>query len=268
MSLPIDRGHGCRADEERTEEREVQLTDSSHGTGAGFLNTLACHQTGSKLFTAIATHSGTFYINVNGTYNDYSVCTPGKRLPIMEIHGAKDNVVPHNGSVDDSGTQLAIQSWLARWAKRNHCRHLDEREISHDEVLYQEWECSGISGFVKRYLLKDSGKFFVAVPRVHTSTFFPFLPDALSFLMGQRLTWWLRQNTVGRMTRPKPTSLKGRDAPTRWSVQMSSCSSSSTDLVSWVCSRKWQVCLIPRLKTSPRRQELGGGKDGRIPAQG
>jgi len=45
-------------------------------------------------------------------------CTPGKAVPLMEIHGTADDVVPYNGSPD---VALPIEEVIAFWVDNNAC---------------------------------------------------------------------------------------------------------------------------------------------------
>jgi poly(3-hydroxybutyrate) depolymerase len=69
---------------------------------------LACDAVGSKLFNALASHSGAFYTDVNGPENG---CSPAVKVPMLEIHGAADKTVKYEGGQGDGGPQPAIPEW-------------------------------------------------------------------------------------------------------------------------------------------------------------
>jgi poly(3-hydroxybutyrate) depolymerase len=81
---------------------------SSMSNGGGFIGTLACDPVGSTLFSALASHSGAFYTDVNGPNNG---CAPAKKVPTLEIHGAADKTVKYGGGQGDGGPQPAIADW-------------------------------------------------------------------------------------------------------------------------------------------------------------
>jgi polyhydroxybutyrate depolymerase len=54
---------------------------------------------------------------VAGGYRSLPPCHPARRLPVLEIHGTGDEVVPYRGRPPDFGGSVA--RWLARW------RHID-----------------------------------------------------------------------------------------------------------------------------------------------
>lgn len=88
---------------------DAHLTDyCSMSNGGGFIGTLACDPIGSKLFKAVAAHSGAFYTDVNGPNNG---CAPAKILPMLEIHGTDDKTVKYAGGEGDGGPQPAISDW-------------------------------------------------------------------------------------------------------------------------------------------------------------
>jgi poly(3-hydroxybutyrate) depolymerase len=76
--------------------------------GGGFIGTLACDSLSSTLFRTFTAHSGAFYTDVNGPSNG---CAPGKKVPMLEIHGAADRTVKYSGGQGDGGTQPAISDW-------------------------------------------------------------------------------------------------------------------------------------------------------------
>jgi hypothetical protein len=88
---------------------------SSMSNGGGFIGTvripmkvfmkiltyaqLACDAVGSKLFNALASHSGAFYTDVNGPENG---CSPAVKIPMLEIHGVADKTVKYEVMVAHS----------------------------------------------------------------------------------------------------------------------------------------------------------------------
>lgn len=70
---------------------------------------LACNL--PNRIAAIASVTGSMF---NGWY---TACDPGRPMPVMEIHGTADGVVPYNGSNDFS----PIDSVVKKWVTNNSC---------------------------------------------------------------------------------------------------------------------------------------------------
>ena len=93
----------------RVDPDRVYSTGMSNG---GFMSyELACQLSGRV--AAIASVTGSM------TASRLSTCTPGRPVPVLEIHGTADGTVPYTG-----GTALqfvAIPTLLASWVQRNGC---------------------------------------------------------------------------------------------------------------------------------------------------
>ncbi|WP_194893612.1 alpha/beta hydrolase family esterase [Catenulispora pinisilvae] len=86
----------------------IGLTGKSDG--AGFAASAACVTSG---VAAVATVSGAFY-------QADTRCTPtGRPLPVMNMHGAEDPVIPYNGSTTRG--LYSTNAWLALWQQRDSC---------------------------------------------------------------------------------------------------------------------------------------------------
>ena len=96
--------------------KEIFATGMSNG--GGFVNTLACSPNGSD-FAAFAPVAGAFYGDVaNGSFQ----CQAARpRVPILEIHGSNDSIIPYQGGQASGVALPAISDWLKRWATRNGC---------------------------------------------------------------------------------------------------------------------------------------------------
>lgn len=81
---------------------------TGHSNGGGMTGLLACALTGR--FAAAAPVSGAFYPIEGG-------CRPTQPVPIIEIHGTADRVVPYTGT----DRLISIPEWLAGWSTRNGC---------------------------------------------------------------------------------------------------------------------------------------------------
>jgi polyhydroxybutyrate depolymerase len=85
----------------------VYSTGMSNG---GFMSySLACQL--SNRITAIASVTGSMTITQQGN------CTPGRTVPVMQIHGTADATVPYGGNA----TFLPIDTLVKNWAARNGC---------------------------------------------------------------------------------------------------------------------------------------------------
>ena len=93
----------------RLDPDRIYSTGMSNG---GFMSyELACQLSGR--IAAIASVTGSM------TASRLSTCTPGRPVPVLEIHGTADGTVPYTG-----GTALqfvAIPTLLASWVQRNGC---------------------------------------------------------------------------------------------------------------------------------------------------
>ncbi|KAH3913854.1 feruloyl esterase [Parastagonospora nodorum] len=140
--------------------KEQFCVDENHffgvgmSNGGGFISTLACDPVGSKLFKAVAAHSGAFYTDINGPSNG---CSPAKKIPILEIHGATDKTVKYEGGQGDGGPQPAISNWLDWWAQRNSCTGKTEEVIEDGNVQHYSWSCDGIEGLLQHYKVEGLG---------------------------------------------------------------------------------------------------------------
>ncbi|KAK3181681.1 hypothetical protein K4F52_007059 [Lecanicillium sp. MT-2017a] len=97
---------------------ESRVHATGHSNGAGFVGTLACSPGHGGQFAAFAPISGAFYTDVYG--NDR--CHPARSpLPMFEVHGTADNVIPYGGGDGRGGKLPAIPDWLNQWSGRNQC---------------------------------------------------------------------------------------------------------------------------------------------------
>lgn len=87
----------------------VYSTGMSNG---GFMSySLACEL--NDRITAVASVTGTMI------QSKLNACDPQRPVPVLQIHGTADNVVPYNGSVIN--TFVAIPTLVAAWADFNNC---------------------------------------------------------------------------------------------------------------------------------------------------
>jgi len=89
----------------------VYSTGMSNG---GFMShTLACDL--SQRIAAIASVTGVMFTTQYGNYG--SACNPSRPVPVMQIHGTADGVVPYNGDQYMIGVDTVVKFWV----KKNNC---------------------------------------------------------------------------------------------------------------------------------------------------
>ncbi|KAH8896769.1 alpha/beta-hydrolase, partial [Thozetella sp. PMI_491] len=96
----------------------TRIYASGMSNGGGFVDLLACSSQGSN-FAAFAMSSAALYADNLGAGPGDRACTPSrKQIPIMEIHGSADPVIPYNGGAVTGGTTPPILQWLNAWSTR------------------------------------------------------------------------------------------------------------------------------------------------------
>jgi polyhydroxybutyrate depolymerase len=106
--------------------------------GGGFTARLGCEM--ADRLAAIAP--------VAGGYDPLKRCRPDRPLPMLEIHGTKDNVVPYGGTVEsrrgsDSGF-LSVSGFLRQWTTLDGCRGRPRLATPRPGVTRQIWShCEG-----------------------------------------------------------------------------------------------------------------------------
>jgi polyhydroxybutyrate depolymerase len=106
--------------------------------GGGFTARLGCEM--ADRLAAIAP--------VAGGYDPLKHCDPDRPLPILEIHGTDDDVVPYEGTGEDrrgsdSGF-LSVAGFLAQWTELDGCRGGPNESTPRPGVTHQTWsDCAG-----------------------------------------------------------------------------------------------------------------------------
>jgi polyhydroxybutyrate depolymerase len=106
--------------------------------GGGFTARLGCEM--ADRLAAIAP--------VAGGYDPLKRCNPDRPLPMLEIHGTNDNVVPYGGTVDnrrgsDTGF-LSVSGFLRQWTRLDGCRGRPKLGTPRPGVTHQIWShCKG-----------------------------------------------------------------------------------------------------------------------------
>jgi polyhydroxybutyrate depolymerase len=76
---------------------------------------------------------------VAGGYSSLPDCRPERPLPILEIHGVRDAVVPYRGKGPDHAG--AVGDWLRDWLGRNGCTEPAHRSTPAPRVQELRWTC-------------------------------------------------------------------------------------------------------------------------------
>lgn len=120
------------------DERRVYVTGFSNG--GGMTEMLACYMSGRV--AAVAPVSGNYYVDSKGTG-----CHPSRPVPLLEVHGTADPVVPYGGigRVESGGWPLLpIPQFLAGWAALDGCTAGPKTFLDTAEVTGLGWEgCAG-----------------------------------------------------------------------------------------------------------------------------
>jgi len=98
--------------------------------GGGMANRLGCAL--SDKIAAIAP--------VAGAYLYWDVCLPSRPIPVLSFHGLMDDIVPFEGTNQESFTNLPeIPVWAAAWAERNGCTSEPETKSSGGVITKDQW---------------------------------------------------------------------------------------------------------------------------------
>lgn len=93
--------------------------------GGGFSGLLACNSTANSQVAVFAMSSAAAYTNTSDVMctNPYTVltntiegnCTPGRQIPLLEVHGNADTTIPYTGGPRRSYCLPAVQHWITDW---------------------------------------------------------------------------------------------------------------------------------------------------------
>jgi polyhydroxybutyrate depolymerase len=98
--------------------------------GGGMSATLACEA--ADLLAAAAP--------VAGGYSTLPDCEPDRPLPILEIHGLRDEVVPYGGKGPQGAG--AVGPWIDDWLSRDRCSHTPRTSYPAHNVVELRWTCA------------------------------------------------------------------------------------------------------------------------------
>lgn len=129
--------------------------------GGGFsLNVLACDTNASKKFAAFASNSGAYYQGKTAKGCDAAhvqiSCKPGRaHVPILEIHGTKDGVIPYSGGPRRDRCLPSVPHFVKEWARRDGLAATNVTTSLWDgNVKKQEFGTAALKGLVTHYRVK------------------------------------------------------------------------------------------------------------------
>lgn len=103
------------------DDERIYATGKSQG--GGMAGILAADNELSTMIAAFAPVSGAFYVSGDAKCRPDSVnisSDPGRpNIPILEFHGAADDVIPYDGGPDRGDCLPAITHWIQSWAQSN-----------------------------------------------------------------------------------------------------------------------------------------------------
>lgn len=119
---------------------------SGFSLGGGMAYRLAC--TFSDKLAAVATVSGAYYPIPGGCHRH-----PTRHLPILEIHGATDQLAPYAGNVN---TRMdGVQDYLEGWLSRNECNDDSTTFFQQGDVIGTQWTKCADGVIVRHYRISN-----------------------------------------------------------------------------------------------------------------
>lgn len=111
--------------------KRIYSTGMSNG---GFLSyRLACER--SDRIAAIASVTGVLGV-------DAEACTPGRPVPLLQIHGTADFLVLYDGGASLNGTYMSVADSVGRFRMLNQCASTSEETFAQGDVRCERWgEC-------------------------------------------------------------------------------------------------------------------------------
>ena len=120
---------------------------SGKSNGAGFVDTLACSDTGDQ-FAAFAMASAALY-------TDTSKASCNKKRAMLEAHGDSDNTVPYKGGKGNGGDLPKISSWVRWWGERNCGTGAESSKVNKDGYHITTFGCGAWEKSVTHYHLYE-----------------------------------------------------------------------------------------------------------------
>jgi polyhydroxybutyrate depolymerase len=130
-------------------------------SNGGFMShTLACSL--SSKIAAIASVTGSMFVTQYGT------CSPGRVIPVMQIHGTADNTVPYTGNT----SMIAIDTLMKYWVRNDKCNPTPE--ITNVPNINLADSCTAIHYVYKNGALGTSCELYKIVGGGHSWPGSPF----------------------------------------------------------------------------------------------
>jgi poly(3-hydroxybutyrate) depolymerase len=139
---------------------------AGQSNGGGFAaNILACDPVASRRIAAFAGVSGAYY---QGTSDANCkpltvpiVCNAGrKHIPILDIHGLKDDTIPYTGGVRRNRCLPTLTHFMTAWAQRNGLgESYSQSNLNNNHVKKMEWGGSKgeLKGLNTHYSIDNMG---------------------------------------------------------------------------------------------------------------
>jgi polyhydroxybutyrate depolymerase len=117
--------------------------------GGGFTARLGCEM--ADRLAAIAP--------VAGGYTPLGNCHPARPLPLLEVHGTNDDVVPYRGKTLGTGSVprfLGVSSFLGQWRSLDGCRGASKRTTPRPGVTRLTWGHCASGSVIEHLKLADT----------------------------------------------------------------------------------------------------------------
>jgi polyhydroxybutyrate depolymerase len=129
----------------------VYITGFSLGGGMAYR--VAC--TLSDQIAAVATVSGAYYPFPGG-------CHPSRPLPVLEIHGAADQLAPYDGN--PAAHMASVQAYLNVWLTADRCSAVSDVFFQQGDVTATKWTHCAPGTEVVHYRVSDGGHTWPGTP--------------------------------------------------------------------------------------------------------
>lgn len=106
----------------------LRIYATGFSNGGGMTYVLACKL--ADRFAAFASVSGSYPAVPGG-------CNPVRPVPIIELHGTADTVVPYNGSIKKGYPPVTL--WLQQWALRDGCTSQPVIFFKQANIIGEQW---------------------------------------------------------------------------------------------------------------------------------
>lgn len=113
--------------------------------GGGFVDSLACSPHHGGDFAAFSMVSPALFTEADGSW-----CKPERPLPILEIHGADDEVNCYDGGKTEDVPYISIPDFLKKWAERDGCNKTPDTCTKYNGLVHTtSYTCQGTEDFVQ-----------------------------------------------------------------------------------------------------------------------